>query len=298
MIHYHGKNKKKHYFEGWYLKHVKNGYSIAFIPAVHIDGNGRKTASMQIITNDQTYHIDIGEGQFFAAKNRFFVKTDNTKISEKGMIINIRTEDVTVTGRIKYHKFTPLNYNIMGPFALVPFMQCNHGVLSMYHTITGKVKINGKVYDFNDGYGYIEKDYGCSFPETYFWTQCCFLDYRPCSVMLSVADIPFPGKAFTGCIGVVLYRGREYRFATYLGVKIIKYTKEEVILEQKNICLRVNVSHEIEWNTSHSLKAPDKGNMTRTIQECIAGSVRYRFYIDGRMCFDKVSNKASIEIMI
>ena len=38
--------------------------------------------------------------------------------------------------------------------------------------------------------------------------------------MLSVADIPFAGTHFTGSVGSVFFRGKEYRLATYKGLKI------------------------------------------------------------------------------
>ena len=39
--------------------------------------------------------------------------------------------------------------------------------------------------------------------------------------MLSIADIPLGVLNFTGIIGVIHYRGREYRLATYLGARVV-----------------------------------------------------------------------------
>ena len=39
--------------------------------------------------------------------------------------------------------------------------------------------------------------------------------------MLSVAEIPMAKMHFTGIIGVVLWKGREYRLATYLGARVV-----------------------------------------------------------------------------
>lgn len=46
--------------------------------------------------------------------------------------------------------------------------------------------------------------------------------------MLSVADIPVMGLRFTGIIGVVLWRGKEYRLATYLGAKVVEHRDRKV----------------------------------------------------------------------
>lgn len=74
----------------------------------------------------------------------------------------------------------------MGPFQFVPFMQCRHSVFSMKHQVNEQITINGQIYKFKNGIGYMEGDRGYSFPKQYIWMQCCFNDG---SLMLSVADI-------------------------------------------------------------------------------------------------------------
>ena len=39
------------------------------------------------------------------------------------------------------------------------------------------------------------------------------------SICVCAADVPLYGTSITGCIGAILYEGKEYRFATYLGAK-------------------------------------------------------------------------------
>ena len=75
--------------------------------------------------------------------------------------------------------------------------------------------------------------------------------------MISVADIPFAKVTFKGCIGVVYYEGKEYRFATYLGVKIRKYNKRELWVQQGGYDLQVSLIDE----KPHNLLAPVKGKM-------------------------------------
>lgn len=68
--------------------------------------------------------------------------------------------------------FTPLRSDIMGPFRFLPGMECSHGVISMGHSLEGKLDLNGKRIDFSGGTGYVETDRGRSFPSAYLWTQC------------------------------------------------------------------------------------------------------------------------------
>ena len=91
--------------------------------------------------------------------------------------------------------------------------------------------------------------------------------------MLSVADIPLGRFHFTGVIGVVLLRGKEYRLATYLGAKAVKIKDGEVIVRQGHLCLTVK---QLDL-PGHPLQAPVGGAMTRTIHEHPACRVYYRF---------------------
>lgn len=57
--------------------------------------------------------------------------------------------------------------------------------------------------------------------------------------MLSVADIPMAGIHFTGIIGVVLWHGKEYRLATYLGAKVSQNQNGKIRIVQGNMELEV-----------------------------------------------------------
>ena len=41
----------------------------------------------------------------------------------------------------------------------------------MNHTVNGVLMINNEEIDINNGKGYIEKDWGTSFPKKYIWIQ-------------------------------------------------------------------------------------------------------------------------------
>lgn len=183
---------------------------------------------------------------------------------------------------------SPLKYDIMGPFALVPFMECRHSVLSMRHSIRGNVWINGQEYLFQNAWGYWEGDRGRSFPKEYIWTQCCFSEG---SLMLSVADIPMAGIHFTGIIGAVLWRGKEYRIATYLGARVVRTQNKMVRIIQGNLELDAWLLEASE----QPLKAPAKGNMIRTIHESASCRAFYQLRKEGRTLFAFETDRASFE---
>jgi len=100
----------------------------------------------------------------------------------------------------------------MGPYTFAPFMECNHGIVSMDHGISGSLVINGEEIDFTGGRGYIEKDWGHSFPSAYIWMQSNHFAANGISFKASVARIPWLTGNFTGFISGLMIDGRLYPF--------------------------------------------------------------------------------------
>ena len=292
MRNFHGANKKHRFFEGWYLKQESDGHILALIPAYHVDDKGRASASVQIITERESDVVYFPASQFAAARERFFVKIGDNEFSDTGVKVNLRGERLSVTGKLQYTPFQPPRYDMMGPFRHIPWMECNHGVVSLSHRLSGSLVVQGKTVDFTGGLGYIEKDWGRSFPSAYLWTQCAWPGrLHGSTVMVSVADIPMLGGHFTGCIGAVWHGGREYRLATYCGASVRKCTGREVVVSQGNMRLQARLLE----SCPQPLHAPVNGGMSRVVHESPACRVRYRFWKDGRLLFDRVGTSAGFE---
>jgi len=251
-------------FEGYYFKHQSDKSTIAVII-----GKTDDCKFIQVVTEKDAFWFD-GWG--------------NCKFSSKGIKMDIGG----IKGHIYYGKLAPIKYDIMGIFKYFP-MECRHSIISMRHNLTGQIDINGEIIDFDGGLGYIEKDSGVSFPKSYLWLQCNFV--QNCSVSLSIANIPFYGLRFKGCICVLHYENTEYRLATYLGVKILCCKPEKVVLKQGEYLLIINVLP----RPGHDLAAPQNGKMNRTINECLNCPVRVRFYECRKLLFDIRSDRASFE---
>ena len=109
--------------------------------------------------------------------------------------------------------------------------------------------------------------------------------------MASVADIPFAGLSFTGCICVVYFNNTEYRLATYLGVKILACSESRIVLKQGELRLEI----EIGTGPGHKLIAPFRGEMVKEIRERIICGAQFRFFKGGELLFDEWSENASFE---
>ncbi len=272
------------YFCGWYYKCQNDNQTIAVIPAYHIS-NGRKSCSIQVITDDNSWNISFPYSAY--RRTKYGVKIGENYFGKDGIRLNLR-EPVKVTGSLSFGPFTPLRYDIMGPFRYVPFMECRHSVFSMYHWVNGSLETDGVSYSFQNGIGYMEGDRGYSFPQKYVWTQCTLPGG---SLMLSVADIPFCGLHFTGVICAVHWQGREYRMATYLGARAVRVRDGEVVIRQGRRQLTVR---QLE-KKGHPLAAPVGGNMSRTIHETAACRAYYRLQEGDRTIFEYEARSAAFE---
>lgn len=288
---FHGVGRKYPYFEGWYLKHQNMRKTIAFIPAVHADKDGKWTASIQVVMDEGAWNFNYPIEMCKIQRDRFRVKIGENIFSEKGIRVNIQVEDLSIQGKIMYAGLQKIKTDIMGPFRFFPFMQCNHGVISMAHELRGKLEVNGEIIEFTGGRGYIETDWGESFPESYLWSQCGFGGGGRNSIMASVADIPFLGGQFRGCICAAHYEGREYRMGTYYGARIKEYGDGFVTLKQGRMRLRITRLSE----RSFELKAPVKGGMERKIKESPSCRVQYQLWNGNHQIFNLLSDQASFE---
>lgn len=273
------------FFYGWYFKCQSKTQTLAIIPAIHRAGQ-KGTCSIQIITENQAWNVDYPAAAFhwtgkdiWIGKNRFGVR---------GLLLAIHTPELDIRGKLMFGPLFPLKYDIMGPFSLLPFLECRHCVRSMKHSVSGKMFVNGQEYLFQDAIGYWEGDQGYSFPKEYAWTQCSFPGG---ALMLSVADVPIAGFHFRGIIGVVLWKGREYRLATYLGAKAVQVKEGKLWIVQGNLELEARLLEKVRC----PLKAPDNGNMMRTIHENVACRAYYRFKKGEYTFFSFKTDRASFE---
>ena len=277
--------RNKGYFQGWYFKCSGGDKTLAFIPAYHRSKNA-KSASLQVITDEFAYNIPFHKLTY--TKKPLYVEIGDCVFSEKGISLHIQNDRFKLEGELRFRSLSPIAYDIMGPFALVPFMQCRHGVYSMWHRINGQLSLNNQHYDFHNGVGYIESDRGYSFPKRYIWTQCFF---KNGSLMLSVADIPMLGFNFTGIIGVILLNGKEHRIATYLGARVKQISENAVTVRQGEFAFTAKLLKK----NAHPLFAPINGDMNRTIHESVSCQAHYRFLHKNVVLCDFVSEKAGFE---
>jgi len=280
---FQGWGKTKKYFEGWYFKVVNadETKAFAFIPGIAMDEAGNKKAFIQVLDGKKktaAYH-QFDASLFNPTPGKFLVDIGENSFSENEIKLNLKNVvgQLNFSGNIPWPKpfYSP---GIMGPYAFAPFMECYHGIVSMDHVVYGELDIEGEKINFNNGRGYIEKDWGRSFPSAYFWLQTNHFSQPGISLKASVAKIPWIRNSFVGFIAGIWLQDRLLRFTTYnrsvLRKSFADKEKVEIVIENKNYRLEI-LAHR---DQATSLASPILGLMDGRIEESMTSKTEVQLF--------------------
>jgi len=308
---YQGGSVSRRYFEGWYYKQVdaSQTHTLALIPGVSFSADGESAHSfVQVVPSwGKTHYFSCATEKFRGdPRPPFRVSVASSTFDREGIALDVADGASVAEGRLEFGPWTPwpvttFSPGIMGWYRFVPGMETYHGVLSMDHAVDGWVDIDGERIDFDGGRGYVEKDWGRSFPSSWIWAQSNSFDRIGTSVTLSVAKVPWMTGAFVGNIAGLLHEGELHRFATYTGasLKCIETGENEahLVIGDRREELEVHV-HGCE---AVILKSPVLGAMEGRDAESLGGTidVTLRSLRGGRagVVFTGTGQQAGIEVM-
>jgi hypothetical protein len=275
------------YFEGWYFKLVDAGgrQPYAIIPGVYLGADSH--AFVQILdgrAGTAAYHRFPIES-FYADRRDFCVSIAGSRFGTEGLSLNIAGDETSakqvIRGELRLGPFRrwPVRFHspgVMGPYSFVPFMECKHGILSLDHTVNGRLEVDGRETNFDGGRGYVEKDWGRAFPSGYVWTQSNHFERPGISLTASVARIPWLTGSFRGFLVGFLIDGELHRFTTYNGTTIESLTRSETHL---HLCVR-NATHRLEIDARKTegavLHAPYGKQMIERVSETMTSDIDLR----------------------
>ncbi len=301
--HFQGWSRKRSYFEGWYFKILSADEESAFalIPGVSMDTEGNRHSFVQVLDGRKKtseYH-KFEFNDFSPSPGRFYVSVGNNQFSGSNISVNLNglKGELHFSGNVPWPKpwYSP---GIMGPYTFAPFMQCYHGIVSMDHSIEGVLEYSGKKIDFTGGRGYIEKDWGSSFPEGYIWLQSNHFSEPGVSIKTSVAKIPWLRGSFTGFISGIWLNDRLIRFTTYNGSSLkkvaIKGPVVEIVLQNKTYLLEIIVLRD----SATALASPLSGHMDGRIEESMSSEmdVSLTEIKSGKVIFSGKGRNAAVEV--
>lgn len=275
---YQGWGINRTYFEGWYFKVVSADESraFAFIPGISMNEYGEKQAFIQVLDGKKktAWFFAFDASAFRPSGRNFTVSVGNNFFSANHIKLDLPSVsgELAFTGTKEWPNpwYAP---GIMGPYTFVPFMECNHGIVSLDHSISGSLEINGEKTDFTGGRGYTEKDWGHTFPSAYIWMQSNHFDTPGVSFKASVARIPWLTGNFTGFITGLLLHDNLFRFTEYGGARLIGLvvTETGVEIQFRNRHHTLSVSAPRDMATP--LASPIRGFMGGRIEESMTSAI-------------------------
>lgn len=300
---FQGQGKSKKYFEGWYFKLIDatGQHAFAVIPGVSMDAAGNQKAFIQLLDGKAaTAHFHTFPFEDFkAATQKFEVHIGDNFFSDHQIKVQLPDwkAELNFTGQVPWP--SPLwSPGIMGPFSFIPSMECYHGIVSMDHQITGRILYHNIEINMDGGRGYMEKDWGRSFPSAYIWMQSNHFSTPGFSLKASVAKIPWIGSAFTGFIAGFWMQDRLIRFTTYNRSKVLRaavgHQTVELELQHPKYLLQIAAKRE----RSTELASPILGDMQGRIEESMTAELHLtlRERKSGHLIFEDTGRHAGLEV--
>lgn len=300
---YHGHGKQPPFFEGWYYKVVSadERHRYAIIPGIILGDQAH--AFVQVldgVTGRSAYHM-YPTGEFWASTSEFDVRIGPNHFTGQGISLRVERPEGRISGDLAFHGVTPwpvsvASPGIMGWYAWMPAMECYHGVLSFDHAIQGSLSVDGQPLNFSAGRGYIEKDWGQSFPDAWVWFQANHFAAPGTCITASVAIIPWVRRAFPGFIVGLAHNRTLYRFATYTGARI-----EHLAITDDYVDWTVRDNrHRLAMRATRSqgglLLGPTRVEMGKRVDETLSAIVDVRLStLAGRELFHGQGRYAGLE---
>jgi hypothetical protein len=274
-------------FEGWYFKLVdREGlHPFAIIPGVFLGADAHAFVQVLDGRRGRSWYHRFPISEFEASSDVFDVRIAENRFHAGGLTLSLDPlgDGPALRGQLQFGPWsrwpvTALSPGVMGPYSFAPLMQCNHGILSLDHALSGKLEFGDRAMAFDGGRGYLEKDWGKSFPIGYVWTQSNHFDREGISVTASVATVPWITGAFRGFLVGFLVDGTLHRFTTYTGARVQSLTVSDTHFK---LCVS-NATHRLEVDSRKTegalLHAPYERQMLERVAETMTSEIDLRFY--------------------
>ncbi len=276
---------KKKYFEGWYFKLVDSSGEniVALIPGISLTGDKKQShCFIQVLDwkMRKSYYIKYSPDAFVYAGNIFHISIEDNTFSGNGVELNIEDNSLKLRGSVRLLDMVkwPVSFfspGAMGWYRFVPFMECYHGIISTSSNLEGFLNLNSRPVDFKNGKGYVEKDWGRSFPRWWIWFQSNHFEDDSVSITGSIAKIPWLNKSFTGFIIGVFINGKIFKFSTYTNAHIKSF-----MVNGKNVSFTVEdkkyqLTIDLLMIDSAALASPKHGEMSGRIEESLSSTIKF-----------------------
>ncbi|MGL5041704.1 MAG: tocopherol cyclase family protein [Culicoidibacterales bacterium] len=309
---FHGGNKTRHFFEGWYLKMTNREQTetFALIPGIFY---GEKASQnhcfLQVLHGSQVSYeyLSFPAATFSASSKDFDVQILENHFSKMLVDVNVKlSSNEKFSAKIKiaeqsYWPSTIVNPGSMGFFNYLPLMECYMQTVMMNGVIHGEITIGAKSINMDGGSIYIEKNWGRSFPKAWIWIQANqFLGKQKVSLSCSVGKVPLLGRVIDGFLIGLAIDEAFYTFRTNSLAKVALDLSFEIpIITVSNRTHQLIIEACAPKNSFMLCKGPvQSGEMMPFVEETLQGKVAIRLTNkqSGRVIYEGYSPQTGIEL--
>ncbi len=299
---YHGRAKTRSFFEGWYYKieSADGSEQICLIAGISKDQSGIPSPFIQyMIAGEKEAHFEsFAASDFKAATDRFYLEIGSNRFSREGLEINLPG----LSGKLEFkdHRVWPKSLakpNIMGPAYYWQGLQCYHSLVSFRNEIKGKLKTPGHEINLNHGCGYIEKDWGNSFPTEHIWLQSNRFEKQKASLSLAAAPLVFAGWQYLGFAALLVLADKHYLFANYNGAAL-EHSFKAPYLSLQFSGFKYQLHIKAKMGESVPLWAPSAAGMDKRVRESLQAELFFELKAkrSGRLISEGKAKNVGMEV--
>lgn len=196
----------------------------------------------------------------------------NNHFNSKNITINLDELNVNISfSNREDWKRSLINPNIMGFLSFVPKVECKHDVLTIDAEINGSFKIKENEFTFHNGKGYVEKNWGRSFPNEYLWVHANQFKDNDISLQFAIAKPKWLLFSPTVYIGYVKFNKISLLGSHRLSLISIYQSNNSIFLKITKLKRIIYV--EIKLKMPVTLFSPEDGEIKSLINEYLNSEV-------------------------
>ena len=302
---YHGKvpwNK----FEGWYFKINSEDAAFAFIPGIfHGDSRMEPHSFLQILDGVSTAYdyVMLPPQSFRTAPKGMELGVGDSRFSFSGIKLKIESRLGRLEAGLSFSDITKWrdsarSHRSMGFYNFIPFMECYSQVCAMDMGVSGFVSLGGRRFEFKNGRGYIEKNWGSQFPLSWLWVQCNRFEHHKAALSASIGHIPFILGSFKGFLIGLQTKAGFFAFTSMNGAALeINNAGRDREIKVQNATHRLEIATFTSDDAFMLCNAPKDGQMIPLVRETLAARIHTRLsdVRTGRVLFEDDGRSAGIE---
>lgn len=293
--------EKKEAFEGWFskvdAKECGLMFSVIWGYTTH-EESGHAFIQFTSSLSHETAYISYDLSELWVEEEPFVLHIGKNRLSREGMVLDFHIHGQRIEGQFFFSKLSPIETSflkpgIMGWLTHFP-NECNHGLISMNHGVQGALRIGDRLFPMKEAKGYMEKDWGSSFPKAYVWAQSN--DFLEGSVVFSYATVPMLGRHAKGFFLLLQHLGTEYRFSSIEGSRLLHFKVKDkafVAILKKGpykVVIKAKQAHPVV------LASPDHGEMKAKIKESLDGRLLVKVFLKEQELLFLETDRTSIDV--